>query len=784
MQDDFLLILQRLASEQPALTALNRFLKRFGADNFHALEKKYKLIVSVDRFETRVMATLLWKAVTNNDKAMVKRLIELGVNINDGLTSETDRRFHNQSPLMSACEFGHFDCVRILLDAGASLLHRSSIGFSVLMKARSKEMCHLILEEAKKRHCCEQLTAFRTEKNHTAYDFSTNNTAVILLTYECELFFIGIMKGTEESALESLDRFISICGLAHLPVRLSLPRWEESILSFAVRNNYIDFAAKLLACGASIEEGVIRSDDMLSIEKGSPLSIACKFNHTNMIRLLIQNGANMCHVTATGLSVLMLASSPDTVRYLLDESRERGCLMPLISLKTKKFQSNAYEFHCDLGHAEIVNILMCVEGYLDHIDSKTFLNRSRIASWKYPEQCHEFNEICLRLRAYNVSAPVIPLTANQGLSVVNGKRMRFFAEDRSLMHPEKKRKKRVALSVSSNDLDARRESDKASIKQQAIKSAITQFSRLLASPEGCFHYLKQLNDELSRYYFTKHGQAFPALDPSSYDFQVINDLFYPIPKEGYQGICKKSALQELLITIFRKYGLAKNAYKWIGFIPHGQADAQMRQGDFSVESRLGTGLFHGKLSHMIQQLILIFAIEEGEIDRTFDTLGETHTLSMADIIDGFISLETDDGSENLWSQVRDTRTFDKILFSDPYRLNSVIMHDGRAFGCNILADSMIDTFCKGYIKFKAVYCQSTPFSELGLDEFTQHMDDLLLYLFIVTPKQVEIDIQQSIGKRPLALDSIDHSERYAIIPTKYHLDDGFKSGDISLSARL
>lgn len=229
----------------------------------------------------------------------------------------------------------------------------------------------------------------------------------------------------------------------------------------------------------------------------------------------------------------------------------------------------------------------------------------------------------------------------------------------------------------------------------AKKVAIAQFHALLSNPLECVKYLQFLNEEFLRYFREKHGEEFSELNANNYEFIEVDGLFYPVAKDNQEPFKKHHALEEFLICLFRKYGLAEKFYKWTGFVESSIASQMMKNGDFAEEDQqLLFSLVHGKLSHMLQLAILIYALEDGKINIHY---GNENKLSLKDILATFID-EKDFLGAPLWLRTRDVRSYSDAVFSDPFRLTSTLMHEGKKLHLSALSDYLIHSFCKGIKK--------------------------------------------------------------------------------------
>jgi hypothetical protein len=126
-----------------------------------------------------------------------------------------------------------------------------------------------------------------------------------------------------------------------------------------------------------------------------------------------------------------------------------------------------------------------------------------------------------------------------------------------------------------------------------------------------------LLDRQLREYNNRYNKPF-HLDRNSWKYGVIDGLYYPIPNDDFVSDSKKhSALQKVLISIFRRYHPDIETWIWAGYIPTDLANKMIAEGHYFSEVSLGVALLHGKLAHMLHRLILYLAVEFGEIPMSY-----------------------------------------------------------------------------------------------------------------------------------------------------------------------
>ena len=300
----------------------------------------------------------------------------------------------------------------------------------------------------------------------------------------------------------------------------------------------------------------------------------------------------------------------------------------------------------------------------------------------------------------------------------------------------------------------------------AIKKAVAELYVLLSEPYTCMTYVEFINAEFLRYFRETHQREFPHLPSDAYTFKLFNGLFFPVPtSEDYVGIEKESALQDYLMLFLQHHGLATDVLKWIGFVPNDIANGMVKAGVFFTEGLNNTALFHGKLIHMLQIAIAICAIKDGRIQATKD--------GIKDILEMLVTLKRPSDDALLWGSLFDSATHSSSLFSfkDPYTLHSAIMHSASKYKIEGLANSLIDTHCRRYIKLVNAY------NELGfnlsLASFAEKTMDEELYIF--TPPTSIIGIVKQRSKGTLQ----EHGKRFAVFRKQYCPNRLFKVAEFT-----
>ncbi len=263
------------------------------------------------------------------------------------------------------------------------------------------------------------------------------------------------------------------------------------------------------------------------------------------------------------------------------------------------------------------------------------------------------------------------------------------------------------------------------LKKAALRKANLQFAELLNDPVRCAPYLKFINDEFDRYSQHRHGKKIPAPDPALYTFQNIQQTYYPVPHTDYRAEKKHCSLQEFLLLLFRQHELGDQVLKWIGFVPEAAANDMVATGSYVTESSFGLTLLHGKLAHMLQTAIMIYAIQSGEISLTYQGENSCEQLGILELL----ASQVKPGlsfvpNTTIWTQLRDLHDGKRICFCDPHRLTATLMYYGHQFGMSALGNYLIDSFCKSFIKFYRACLEQIP--DLGsMDDFADKLRDYI-----------------------------------------------------------
>lgn len=571
-----------------------------------------------------------------------------------------------------------------------------------------------------------------------------------------------LIKQSEELATDKLDLFINTYGNeSFLELYENNKNFYRKILGFKARatasllyiacdKNYLRLAEKLITYGVPINDGS-RCEKKLYCDNISPLMIAAYRNNMQIVALLLKNQANLFQCNGSKLTVLMMNLSADIANMILLKAKEDECITVLLSMRDINGET-AYENAVTYNNLDLLDALMKIGDWETCANLPRLLHHARQQSWANPKNHGKYNQLCLDIRSKLTIKRHSTLGLNMHLlsRTVEDSYQKIFGEGYS--------QHRIV-----------------DCENSAFKIILSEAYSLLSTPEKCIKYLKFLNRELTRYYKLNekyYAKPFPSVDPATYTMTAIDGVYYPIPNESYDlhNNKKYQALQKVLIAHFQKYGLADKGFKWIGFIPSEIADLMVMEGDFVLESKLGPGLFHGPLAHMLQAIILIYAIENNDIPLDFAIDGKVKRFTVKEVLAAFVIMLTKDNMA-VWGYLRDERDFQNITFTDPHRLCSIIMYYAIILGLQVLGVSLIDSFCKGYIKLLKAYESIPPHLKHKLDEFAKEMNDILSSLFTTPDKLLQYAVHQE-NKRELN-SPFGVEGNYAVIELDYKADNPY-----------
>src|SRR5579883_37142 len=534
-----------------------------------------------------------------------------------------------------------------------------------------------------------------------------------------KLFTENLLAGNEKAALQALDNFIEKYGpesFHHLrqQERFSskIPSvnrtYDKSLLYIAVENELVEVAAKLIHYGVPIDEGTSGFDN--EYNRITPLmkAVTSQSRAKELVTLLLEHHASLLAQDGLGRSVLFYCRRNDLRDLLLTKAQETGCYAKLCAIRSKTW--TVLEKACLEEDVEMLrDLLKVIEDWYFQGDPEaravmaSSLSLARTAYFMSPSKSTELDKICLSLRKLLAPAKQVKEFVTDAYSLdVDAAYVYLFGP--------KAFKKNIPTS-----------------KGVAVKLAIAQFHSLLKTPRNCIPYLKLANKEFLDHYQTTRAQQFPGLDHETnpFYFRIIDQVRYPIPSPDYKGFHRGQALQEFLIWKFMPYDIAldKTIHQWLGFNDKELGNEMVKE-KFVVEASILMGLLHGPLAHMLQNLILIYAIKKGEINLAYVENGEKE-ITVKDILHGLVTLlKYPSRVEGVWNAVRDRRDNEKIVFSDPNRFVSEVMYNREGWEIKALGDYLIDMCCKGFKSNLAVLNKVPEFANMTMDEFVEKLNDI------------------------------------------------------------
>ncbi len=742
-------------AEEEIVAILNRGISMYGEDIIPLLDIRVTMTSDVIQYN----CSLLFYAAMRNFQKLAGLLIKCGVSIDEGTRCQTNSSYEKKSPLSAACEMQHIDMVKLLLENKASVLHKDKTGTDIMTRFyrdAAPPLQHLLLKYSLKQRYWHSYieNVLQTNPSIGEVERIKDTMQVMLQEEDFDILFELLNERKEEPAIYALKEYVSKYGIAALN---KIQKEQDghtinfSILYYAIEKNLKNFVLQLLEYGFPIEDGTsCQTKD--SLDKNSPLYGACELGHKDIIEILLNRKADLLTQNGRGSSVLMVTKNVEIFQLILEAAKREGCFDKLLKMVNKDGIC-AYKAAISNGRTDLVAELMKINNYPTFIDVRSFLAFARSAYWRYPEKRDEIEAICTALK--QLVDPSYPA--------------------KSLDKDAKNYPKPLAYLELFGLNSATRQTRSA-----AIKDIIAEYYALLKSPKDCMEFFKHFSEEISRY-FQEKKQELGTLHPDSYEWRIINGLYFPIPKDNYEELnsgfkSKGSALQELLILLLRNQeaGLAQNAYKWIGYAPKKFADEGVKNGDMITEGRLGNNLFHNKIAHQLQLIPLFYAIQAGKLKLEFmNEKGDIEKITIKELMQALVTFKVfnSDSGFDLWMPVRDTRNISSLVFSDPHRLGSVLMYEGPNFGIHALSTYLKSTFCKGFLQLYHAYRQQPAFSEMSIDDFVNKLNDMQLALFSPEPYLVKLSLF-NVPKH--SREVVKSGKNYAIVRKEYHPLSDFK----------
>jgi ankyrin repeat protein len=511
-------------------------------------------------------------------------------------------------------------------------------------------------------------------------------------------------------------------GLTALMKSIKLPDCVAVILQLARERNQL--------------QTVLDAEDNNGV---TALMIAVYYGELEAIKQLVDAGASL--IRENKLGVLHCAQMPETCELLISKAREKGILEKLITTKDVR-NNTAFSHFCIYGEAELAQVLLpVILDYKNGAFQYMALGKARSAYFDYPEKSQIFDDISSALgrnflkrfkdnAVYDSVEGVLHLEESV-ISVQQAYQILFNSSGMTEVHQGE------------NEIDY----------------VISQLYALFQNITQCNKYLKMINEDFVDYYQQKHSKKFPLLDLNSVRFMPIDGYYYPIPRPHYQKINKQHSLQEFFIFIFRQYGLAEKAYKWIGFLPDQIGNKLIKQGIFFTEDQLGSGLFHTKIAHMVHWAILLYWMKEQKIN-----------FNMQDIFAKLVSCKF--GNRNIWVPLFDTNERDSLSFHGPHTMMTFVMKYGEQAGYRELQHYAIDTFCNGIKKLLTTLKSYPAYAQLNLDQLVSKADELELRL-VSFDAATKYSLEQE-KKKSSVFYIVNEEKGYGVVEKTYHPNLFFK----------
>ncbi|XP_054166727.1 ankyrin repeat domain-containing protein 17-like isoform X2 [Oppia nitens] len=237
--------------------------------------------------------TPLMEAASAGHVNVAAILVESGASIN------THSNEFKESALTLACYKGHLEMVRFLLEAGADQEHKTDEMHTALMEASMDghvEVARLLLDSG-------------AQVNMPADSFESPLTlaacgghvelAMLLLERGANIEEVNDEGYTPlmEAAREGHEEMVALLLSQGADINAQTEETQETALTLACCGGFIDVADFLIKAGADIEAGA-----------NTPLMEAAQEGHLDLVRHLINSGANVNATTSSGDTALMYAS--------------------------------------------------------------------------------------------------------------------------------------------------------------------------------------------------------------------------------------------------------------------------------------------------------------------------------------------------------------------------------------------------------------------------------------------------------------------------------------------
>ena len=314
----------------------------------------------------------LVEAVRKGDFEQVRALIKQGADVNGVYTPPNTCHPKmsgcsfpvTQTPLLVACEAGHFDIVKELVNAKANVNKSNSRKETPLMfasKSGNNEIVKLLIAAGAK-----------VNAKSNSWSSATGPRSYTPLYFACRLGYEEIVK-----TLLSAGARVNLKG-------------AENALTAAARGGYLGIVKKLLAAGAWVnpwehknkpktdtdEIQVVFMYDSDSRACPNPLRNAIDSGNTETVKILVKAGANLsepdCDNT-TPLKAAIMNNQVETVEILVKAGA------PVDAKSTDGVTGRSYtplELAYDMGNTEIIKVLQGKGVSLDKKNTTALIDAS------------------------------------------------------------------------------------------------------------------------------------------------------------------------------------------------------------------------------------------------------------------------------------------------------------------------------------------------------------------------------------------------------------------------
>jgi serine/threonine-protein phosphatase 6 regulatory ankyrin repeat subunit B len=298
------------------------------------------------------MGTPLFLACQFGHADIARFLLNEGALINEGMDED------DATPLLVAAQEGHADVVKVLIDSGADVHKATTAGMAPLYEAcfnNDAEIVDVLFEAGAGKDIPEKilhemvLSLCHDGKVDMARSFLTRNHVDLNVVFDDQDGITMLCIDIQEGHLGIVRLLIELGA----DVNLARADAGATPLYIASMYGHTDIVNALLDAGASVHK---RRTDSGS----TPLFIASQLNHLAIVRLLVDAGADVnARLSKNGASPITVASQhghTEVVRHLVSAganvnmlSSEPMCATPLY-------------LACQRGHLDVVRLLVAEFG--------------------------------------------------------------------------------------------------------------------------------------------------------------------------------------------------------------------------------------------------------------------------------------------------------------------------------------------------------------------------------------------------------------------------------------